>query len=67
MAAVLAECGVVDERTLVGAVLHDTVEDTDTTPEELATLFGRDIAALVGCVVTRALQLLPPVDTLTER
>ena len=36
-----------DATTLVAAVLHDTLEDTETTPEELATTFGpaiRDLA-----------------------
>jgi guanosine-3',5'-bis(diphosphate) 3'-pyrophosphohydrolase len=28
--------------TLVAAVLHDTVEDTGTTPDELAARFGAD-------------------------
>ena len=29
-------------------LLHDTVEDTDTTLEEIAALFGDDVASLVG-------------------
>jgi guanosine-3',5'-bis(diphosphate) 3'-pyrophosphohydrolase len=33
--------------TLVAGILHDTVEDTDTTPEELRSLFGEDVAAIV--------------------
>jgi guanosine-3',5'-bis(diphosphate) 3'-pyrophosphohydrolase len=32
---ILTECGITDVKILSGAVLHDTVEDTDTTPEEL--------------------------------
>ena len=33
VAAVLAtEAGIEDERVLAAALLHDTVEDTDTTP-----------------------------------
>jgi guanosine-3',5'-bis(diphosphate) 3'-pyrophosphohydrolase len=32
-------------RTL--AVLHDTIEDTETTPEELEALFGAEVRALV--------------------
>lgn len=32
---------------LMAAVLHDTVEDTDTTFEELEGLFGREVSALV--------------------
>ena len=37
-----------DALAVLGALLHDTIEDTNTTPEELATLFGTDLAALVA-------------------
>ena len=48
LANVLAgEAGIVDVQTIVAALLHDTVEDTDTTAEELRRLFGDDIAAVV--------------------
>ncbi|MFN2317150.1 MAG: HD domain-containing protein [Gemmatimonadales bacterium] len=40
--------GVGDETLLVAALLHDTVEDTDTTPAELAERFGERVAALVA-------------------
>ena len=33
--------------TLVAGILHDTVEDTDTTPQELRCLFGEEVAAIV--------------------
>ena len=47
--AVLAiDGGVSDETLLVAAVLHDTVEDTETTLEELAGEFGAEVARLVG-------------------
>lgn len=49
LARVLAEVGgVTDAATLCAALLHDTVEDTATTPEELEREFGSEIAALVG-------------------
>ncbi len=32
----------------IAGLLHDTVEDTDTTIEEIAALFGDDVAALVN-------------------
>ena len=32
----------------IAGVLHDTIEDTETTAEELAMLFGDDVAALVN-------------------
>lgn len=37
-----------DTALLIAGVLHDTVEDTDTTPEEILELFGEDVAALVA-------------------
>ena len=39
-----------DDATLVTALLHDTVEDTGSTQEEIARLFGEDIARLVDGV-----------------
>ncbi len=37
-----------DPEIIIAAVLHDTVEDTGTTLEELKTLFGERVAALVS-------------------
>jgi len=39
--------GVTDLDTLVAAVLHDTIEDTGTSGEEIATVFGRKVRAIV--------------------
>ena len=39
--------GVRDTNTLVAALLHDTVEDTGVSPEEIAELFGEDVRELV--------------------
>lgn len=39
--------GIRDEVTLQAAILHDTVEDTDTTPEELEELFGAEVCRVV--------------------
>jgi GTP diphosphokinase / guanosine-3',5'-bis(diphosphate) 3'-diphosphatase len=36
-----------DMNKLVAALLHDTLEDTDTKPEEIASLFGNDVLSLV--------------------
>ena len=36
-----------DHLAVLGALLHDTIEDTETTRAELATEFGADVAALV--------------------
>jgi GTP diphosphokinase / guanosine-3',5'-bis(diphosphate) 3'-diphosphatase len=42
------EGGVTDFEVLCAALLHDTVEDTATTPEELAEAFGARVAAIVA-------------------
>ena len=39
-----------DSRTIIAAILHDVVEDTDTSLEQLAEIFGQDIASLVDGV-----------------
>ena len=41
------EGGVTDLKTLTAAVLHDTVEDTDTSFEEIAAMFGAKVADIV--------------------
>lgn len=37
-----------DPDLVIAAILHDTVEDTGTTPSELAHTFGADVASLVA-------------------
>ena len=44
----------VDSATIVTALLHDTVEDTETTPNDIAKHFGRDVARLVDGVTKLA-------------
>ncbi|MEM6933510.1 MAG: bifunctional (p)ppGpp synthetase/guanosine-3',5'-bis(diphosphate) 3'-pyrophosphohydrolase, partial [Pseudomonadota bacterium] len=39
-----------DDASIVTALLHDTVEDTDATHDEIARLFGEEIANLVDGV-----------------
>lgn len=49
VAEVLATFGQVDDlTTLTAAVLHDTIEDTDTTESDLEELFGEDVAKVVS-------------------
>jgi guanosine-3',5'-bis(diphosphate) 3'-pyrophosphohydrolase len=47
LANVLAQSGVNDPSVLVSALLHDTIEDTATTADELENVFGREIADVV--------------------
>lgn len=48
LARVLAEeGGVSDAATLCAALLHDTIEDTDTTADELRREFGDEVRAVV--------------------
>lgn len=44
------EGGVDDQAVLCAGVLHDTIEDTETTPAELEALFGVDIRDIVLAV-----------------
>ena len=48
LARVLTElAGVHDVEVIIAALLHDTIEDTDTTAAEIAAEFGEAIAAIV--------------------
>lgn len=41
------EAGIEDETVICAALLHDTIEDTETTPEELELAFGVAIRNIV--------------------
>jgi guanosine-3',5'-bis(diphosphate) 3'-pyrophosphohydrolase len=47
VAAVLARHGVDDAVTLMAAVLHDTIEDTETTEADLRSEFGDEVTDVV--------------------
>lgn len=48
VATILAvEANIDDKEVLQAALLHDTVEDTDTTFEEIETAFGKNVADIV--------------------
>ncbi len=48
VANILANIGQVDDlEVLTAAILHDTVEDTDTTPDELTAMFGERVTGFV--------------------
>lgn len=39
-----------DEATIAAGLLHDTVEDTEATVEEISALFGKNVADIVDGV-----------------
>lgn len=48
LARVLAvEGGITDTATMCAALLHDTIEDTDTTADEIEREFGAEVAGIV--------------------
>ena len=49
VAYTLAEMGL-DEKTIAAALLHDVVEDTDATNEDLVEQFGKEVADMVSGV-----------------
>ena len=49
VARILAEMHL-DNETLMAALLHDVIEDTEVTKEELAAQFGETVAELVDGV-----------------
>lgn len=48
VAQILADAGITDEQTIIAALLHDTLEDTDVKYPELVAEFGTVVA---NCVV----------------
>ena len=48
VAQILSEVGVEDPEILAAAILHDTVEDTETSLGELATEFGDRVSRIVA-------------------
>ncbi|MBQ0084375.1 MAG: bifunctional (p)ppGpp synthetase/guanosine-3',5'-bis(diphosphate) 3'-pyrophosphohydrolase [Clostridiales bacterium] len=52
-----------DRELLAAAVLHDTVEDTDTTLEEIEEHFGRRVSLLVMTETEEKRENRPPAET----
>lgn len=50
-----------DVETIITGLLHDTVEDTDVTLEQISELFGKDVAYLVDGV-TKLNQIVDPAS-----
>ncbi len=51
-----------DDETIVTAILHDTIEDTVATPEDIRRLFGENVARLVDGV-TKLSRIEAQTDT----
>ena len=49
VAEILMQIGM-DADTVAAGLLHDTIEDTDTTEEEISTIFGREVGEMVQAV-----------------
>ena len=45
--SILCDAGITEPVILAAALLHDTIEDTDVTYDELASLFGQPVADIV--------------------
>lgn len=39
--------GIRDQSVILAAILHDTIEDTNTTPDEVRSLFGEEVLGIV--------------------
>jgi GTP diphosphokinase / guanosine-3',5'-bis(diphosphate) 3'-diphosphatase len=61
VAAILTDLKL-DDATIVAAVLHDTIEDTSVTREEIETIFGKKIGDLVD-----GLTKLKKLDLVSKR
>jgi GTP diphosphokinase / guanosine-3',5'-bis(diphosphate) 3'-diphosphatase len=48
LAYILVQADIEDPIVLAAALLHDTIEDTETTLEELQIVFGHEIATIVA-------------------
>jgi myo-inositol-1(or 4)-monophosphatase len=61
-AAIVAEM-TDDQELIAAAVLHDVIEDTEVTVQDLTTYFGERIAYYVGCETEDKRRELPPEST----
>lgn len=56
-----------DEEMAIAGLLHDTIEDTDTTVEEIGVAFGRRVAAIVVACTDTDEKPKPPWRPRKER
>ena len=52
-----------DQELIAAAVLHDVVEDTEVTAQELEEMFGARVAHYVACETENKRRDLPPEST----
>ena len=62
-AAAIASTMTTDPEIMAGAVLHDVVEDTNTTIDEVRNIFGDRVASLVGAETENKCENLPAQST----
>jgi GTP diphosphokinase / guanosine-3',5'-bis(diphosphate) 3'-diphosphatase len=48
LAYILVQAGIEDPVVLAAALLHDTIEDTNTTHDEIEIVFGHEVANIVA-------------------
>ncbi len=47
VASLLSQCGEKDETLLIAAILHDVIEDTDATEQEITEKFSKEVSDIV--------------------
>jgi (p)ppGpp synthase/HD superfamily hydrolase len=72
LAALNAEAGLDGDLALQCALLHDTIEDTDTTYEQIGSVFGIKVADGVAAVsknptIEKSQQLLDSLDRIEQQ
>ncbi len=66
-AGIIASSMTDDEKVVAAAILHDTIEDTDTTEKELTENFGAEVKDLVICESEDKQRDKPAIQTWRER
>ena len=61
VAYILADVGL-DDSTICAALLHDIVEDTDVTDDDLRKIFGEEIADMVAGVTKLGTMMFSSVE-----
>ena len=48
--SLIEEAGIKDKNTIITALLHDTLEDTDLTSDEIRSIFGVKVSKMVAAI-----------------